>query len=112
MKHFLFLYLVLCAERPRSAHKTKKQKIFRATPNGNQPLIAHSFVPSLCIETLLVPIVKSHNYDISSSANCRPIALASIISKLFEHFILIKIKPLFSTNENQFGFKQSHSTDQ
>ena len=44
MKHFLFLYLVLCAERAHSAHKTKyRNKEFftprlQSTPNGNQSL--------------------------------------------------------------------------
>ena len=44
MKHSLFLDLVLCAERARSAHKTKQRnkEFFAArlhsTPNENQPV--------------------------------------------------------------------------
>ena len=41
----------------------------------------------------------------------RPIAIASVVSKLFEHLILFKLKPLLTTSDNQFGFKPLHGTD-
>ena len=40
-----------------------------------------------------------------------PIAIATIISKLFEQVILINIKNFLNTTDNQFGFKTKHSTD-
>ena len=43
--------------------------------------------------------------------NYRPIAIATIVSKLFEQVILIIIKNFFDTTDNQFGFKTKHSTD-
>ena len=41
----------------------------------------------------------------------RPIALSSIISKVFEHTIVIRLEEYLWTNDNQFGFKSGHSTD-
>ena len=71
----------------------------------------HSFVPSQCLETVIVPIIKSPTGDISNSGNYRPIAIASVVSKLFEHLILFQLKPLLTTSDNQFGFKPLHGTD-
>ena len=48
---------------------------------------------------------------INSKENNRPIALASIISKVFESVILNRIEGTLTTNFNQFGFKKNHSTD-
>jgi len=40
------------------------------------------------------------------------VSLATIISKLFEHYILsCCISPLLATTDNQFGFKPKHGTD-
>ena len=41
----------------------------------------------------------------------RPIALATIISKLFESTILLKCEMFLDTCPCQFGFKKGHSTD-
>ena len=70
----------------------------------------HSFIPSQCLDTVIVPITKSPTSDISNSVNYRPIAIASVVSKLFEHFILLKLKPLLTTSDNQLGFKSLHGT--
>ena len=71
----------------------------------------HSFILSQCLETVIVPIIKSPIGDISNSGNYRPIAIASVVSKLFEHLILFQLKPLLTTSDNQFGFKPLHGTD-
>ena len=42
------------------------------------------------IETIIVPIVKNKCGNLSDSNNYRPIALATITSKLFESAILLK----------------------
>ena len=39
------------------------------------------------------------------------IALATIISKMFESVLLLKCAEYLSTSDNQFGFKSCHSTD-
>ena len=48
---------------------------------------------------------------VRDSNNYRPIALATVISKLFERVILNSSSPVLSTCDNQFGFKANHGTD-
>ena len=63
------------------------------------------------IETTIVPIVKNKCGNITDSNNYRPIALATIVSKLFESVLLMKCEQYLTTSANQFGFKTGHSTD-
>ena len=63
------------------------------------------------IETTIVPIVKNKSGNLSDSSNYRPIALATIESKMFESVLLFKYAEYLYTSDNQFGFKSSHSTD-
>ena len=49
----------------------------------------HSFIPLQCLETVVVPIIKSPTGDISNFENF--IAIVSVVSKLFEHIILLKL---------------------
>ena len=64
-----------------------------------------------CMETVIVNIYKNKNGDISDAGNYRPVSLATIVSKLFEHYILPWIPPFLATTDNQFGFKPKHGTD-
>ena len=73
--------------------------------------LRHGFVPKACLDTLLVPIVKNKNKIVQDTNNYRPIALATVISKLLERYILHRILPSLHTSQNQFGFKPKHSTD-
>ena len=43
--------------------------------------------------------------------NYRPIALATIVSKILESVILIKCGEYLASSDNQFGIKSCHSTD-
>ena len=47
----------------------------------------------------------------SDTSNYRPVAVATVVSKLLEHFILSNISPFLGTADNQFGFKAGHSTN-
>ena len=60
----------------------------------------------------LVPIIKNKAGNVNSRENYRPIALASVLSKLIEKVILNRIQHLLTTSHNQFGFKKKHGTDQ
>ena len=43
--------------------------------------------------------------------NYRPIAITTVLSKVFEIAILGRYEHFLSTSCNQFGFKPGHSTD-
>ena len=43
--------------------------------------------------------------------NCRTLSLATIVSKLLEHYILSCISLFPATTKNQFGFKSEHDAD-
>ena len=63
------------------------------------------------MSVVLVPIIKDKAGKINSKKNYRPIALASIISKVLELIILDRISMYLTTNDNQFGFKKKLGTD-
>ena len=59
----------------------------------------------------LVPIVKDKTKNISDKGNYRPIALASVMSKVFEMSLRVKLASYLHSSDYQFGFKANHSTD-
>ena len=69
----------------------------------------HGFLPSDLTDTVLVPIVKDKTADISDKGNYRHIALASVISKVFEMALLVKLEKYLYSSDYQFGFKPKHS---
>ena len=74
--------------------------------------IAHGFLPDSMLSVVLVPVINDKAGKISSKDNYRPIALASVFSKLIEIIILDRIEMYMDTNPNQFGFKKKHGTNQ
>ena len=74
--------------------------------------ISRGFLPESMFSVVLVPVIKDKAGKISSKDNYRPIALASVISKLVEVIMLDRIEMCMNTNPNQFGFKRKHGTDQ
>jgi len=72
--------------------------------------ISHSFLPSAMLLVNIVPIYKRKGSSLSSK-NYRPIALATVLSKLMEHCILDKFKVLLSCGDHQFGYKQKLGTE-
>ena len=63
------------------------------------------------IKSIIVPLVKTKCGNLADKNNYRPIALSSIASKVFAHVILCRLEEYLWTNDNQFGFKPSHSID-
>ena len=63
------------------------------------------------LSTVLVPIIKDKTGRIDRMDNYRPIALASVMSKVVEIIILNRISKLLSPCSNQFGFQQKLGTD-
>ena len=71
----------------------------------------HHYIPEIIMKVIIIPLLKSKLKDPSSSDNYRPIAIATSISKLFELVMLDRMNSFLATADNQFGFKQNHSTD-
>ena len=63
---------------------------------------------------VLVPVIKDKCRKINDSDNYRPIAVASVISKVVEKILLTRMSDLLITRPptcNQFGFKSKLGTD-
>ena len=74
--------------------------------------ILHGYISKPCINTVIVPILKNKNSNHQDCGNYRPIAIATVVSKLlFKQVTLINIKNFLDTTDNQFGFKTKHTTD-
>ena len=54
------------------------------------------------METTIVPIVKNKCRNLSNSNNYRPIAIATIASKVLESLIIVKCEDFLYTSDNQF----------
>ena len=74
-------------------------------------MFKHCYLLSSMLDSVIVPLVKNRNGDLSDKNNYRPIALSSTISKVFENVILYRLEEYLWTTDNQFGFKAGHSTD-
>ena len=59
----------------------------------------------------IVPLVENKADDIRSKDNYRPVAINSVISKLFEIVIHNRYSHFLLTRDNQFSFKAKSSTD-
>ena len=68
-------------------------------------------MPSSMINFIIVVLAKNKCGNLADKNNYRAIALSNISSKVFEHVILFRFEDYLWTNDNQFGFKPSHSTD-
>ena len=51
-------------------------------------LLIHGFLPDSMMVTVIAPIIKNKAGNLSDNNNYRPIALATVASKLFECLIL------------------------
>ena len=97
----------ICAEALKSAH----HKVYVLLSLCFSLCMSHGYIPQSLIETTILPIIKNKAGDLSSGNNYRPIALANVISKVFESLILLRCEQFLTTADNQFGFKSRHSTD-
>ena len=79
---------------------------------NNTLFLIHGYLPAEFMSTVIIPLVKDKKGDLSDVNNYRPIALTTIISKLFELIILEKCSDYFYTSDHQFGFKKGHGTEE
>ena len=55
-------------------------------------IMVHGVLPNSIMSVLLVPVLKDKAGKLNSIDNYRPIALASILSKVFERILLMKLE--------------------
>ncbi len=74
-------------------------------------MISHGHVPSILMTVVIVPIVKKVGLNSGLSSNYRPIAIASVLSKILELIIMKYTSKYLGTTDNQFGFKRGVGTE-
>ena len=108
----------LCSDKACGKDVLLAEHLLHASPNIHfllsicfNAFIVHGFLPNPLTDTVLVPIVKTKTKNISDKGNYRPIALASVVSKVFEMSLRVKLESFLHSSDYQFGFKANHSTD-
>ena len=71
----------------------------------------HGYLPNMFMKTAIVPIIKNKTGDTSDKNNYWPIALITEASKIFELCLSMILEDYLFTHDQQFGFKNKHSTD-
>ena len=74
-------------------------------------MLNHRHVPTTFMKTSIIPILKNRNGDSSDKNNYRPIAIVTVMSKLFELCLSKLLDTFLVTSDNHFGFKRKHATD-
>ena len=73
-------------------------------------IVSAAYVPHGFRLSYTVPLPKEdQNHKGNSVDNYRAISISPVISKIFEHCILIRYRKFLTTSSNQFGFKKSSS---
>ena len=75
-------------------------------------VMMHGYMPNMMMHSIISPIVKDKNKDLTDFNNYRGIALATASSKIFEFVLLNRYENLLNTNANQFGFKKRSGTEE
>ena len=70
-------------------------------------MLTHSYLPASLMQSAIVSILKNRQGDTSDKNNCRPIAIVTALSTIFELYIMNLIESHLLTKENQFGFKKN-----
>ena len=70
--------------------------------------LMHGKIPQECMQTVIVPICKNKNGNISDPGNCFP---CNYHLQVVWTLILSCISPLLVTTDNRFGFKPKRGTD-
>ena len=81
--------------------KYASEKIYTLLSMCFTGFFVHGFLPESMLTVVLVPIIKNKAGNINSINNYRPIALASILSKVIENIIFDMIELLLIKNPNQ-----------
>lgn len=100
-----------CDGLPAEAYKFAHPVLHEMLAALYNSCIRHQFLPEEMLVVHLIPLIKNKLKDSSDPGNYRPIAIATISSKILESLLLSRLKEFLTTTDNQFGFKAHHSTD-
>ena len=74
-------------------------------------LLVHGYMPQAMIKSVLVPVVKNKTRSITDKSNYRPIAISTVLSKVFEFVLFGKMEPYLLISDNQFGYQKDLGTE-
>ena len=96
---YILKKVVLCIQ----IHFVSTEKTTRIASRASCSLcLLHGYLPLAMIKTTIVLIVINKCGNISESNNYRPIALATVISKLFESVLLLKCEDYLASRRAQY----------
>ena len=70
-------------------------------------MLIHRYVPAAFGRGTIIPLVKDKSHNLNDVDNYRAITLIPIISKVFEHVVLVLCEQHLFSDELQFGFKKN-----
>ena len=73
--------------------------------------LCNSFLPKAFMHSVIVPLVKCKNGDLSDVNNYRAICISTAMSKILEYAISDAVQATDKCDAYQFGFKAGHSTE-
>ena len=74
-------------------------------------ILKHGYLPSALRRTTIIPIIKDNAGSRNDPENYRGIAISSVLGKLIENIILAKYHKIWTSENQQFGFKSGHGCD-
>ena len=74
-------------------------------------MVKHVYMPSKCMEAIIVPIVKDKKGLIIDKENCRLVLFTRVASKILKVPLLRNIHECLYTACNQFGFMPKYGTE-
>ena len=74
--------------------------------------LTHCYVPKICVQSTIVPLVKCKGGDLTDTNNYRAITLSNVCIKILETVMMNKVTSQHEADKYQFGFKEGHSTGQ
>ena len=94
-----------------AAHiKLASKKLYPLVALSFTVLLVHGVLPDPMLSVVLVTVIILAG-KLNSSDNYRPIALASVMSKMLETVLLSRLERFVLSTDHQFGFKRKHGTD-
>ena len=96
---------------PSEVYKFASERLLRMLSIFLSGCMLTDKLSSTLIHVVIIPLLKCKSKDPSDVNNCRPIAIATALSKVLEQVLLTRLARYLWTADSQFGFKQAHGTE-